>query len=506
MTPSRQHSSNGTDQRSPGLESLRAVVEPRLGIDPRALGAFRIALGLLLLFDLTVYRLPGLVTFYTDAGVFPRSALAETYPLFATWSLHALSGSAWVQGLLLALAGCAAVSLLVGYRTRLATAVSLVLLTSLYARNPHVLNGGDTILLSFLFLGLFLPLDARWSLGNPRRPDDEAGRRRCSMATVTILLHFVTIYAVNAALKFQSDIWLSGTAVRRIFRLEEYFTALGPLLAEYATLLTVANWFWIGLLTSSVFLVLFTDRLRIALVAAFVVAQVGMAATMRLGVFPFVMVAALLLFLPPRAWDRVEDLLRTIVSKTDAPLEFQLSPSLRTAATKSATPGIPAVPPRVRRIAHVASSVFLVCVLLTTVVWQVTAVGLVDSPAPELDDELSDASWAFFAPNPPDSTSWYVAEAELESGETIDAINGGDVAFDGPPDGERYPSTLWKRYGNEIRYAGDTHYEPAAAALCERLDLEHGVESLTIYHVEQPVDSDGPVGDPTSNERVSYAC
>lgn len=149
------------DRGGGALESLRAVVEPRLGIDPRALGAFRIALGLLLLADLVWYRLPGLVAFYTDDGVLPRSLLAETYPTFAATSIHAVSGSAWVQRLLFLIAGCSAVSLAVGYRTRLSTGLSLLLLASLHARNPLVVNGGDTILLTLLLLGLFLPLDAR---------------------------------------------------------------------------------------------------------------------------------------------------------------------------------------------------------------------------------------------------------------------------------------------------------------------------------------------------------
>lgn len=80
--------------------------------------------------------------FYTDDGVLPRSTLAEISPLLEAVSIHAISGSAWVQTGLLAVAACAAVGLLVGYRTRVSTGVSLVLLASLYARNPYVINGG----------------------------------------------------------------------------------------------------------------------------------------------------------------------------------------------------------------------------------------------------------------------------------------------------------------------------------------------------------------------------
>ncbi|WP_306059774.1 HTTM domain-containing protein [Natronococcus wangiae] len=495
----------GAGRRSARLEALCAVASPRLGIDLRALGAFRIALGLLVLVDLIGYRLPGLVPFYTDDGVFPRSALAEVYPPFASYSIHAASGSARVQGLLFAIAACVAVCLLVGYRTRLSTGISLALLASLHARNPHVVNGGDTILLSFLFLGLFVPLDARWSLDSDRRPRDrDAGARRaCSIATATILLHVVIIYATNAVFKYQSDVWMSGAAVPRIFHVEEYIVLFGPSLAAYPTLLTAVNWLWIFLLTASACLILFAGRLRIALVAAFVGAHLGLAATMRLGIFPFVMIAGLLLFLPPGVWNRAERLVRTggtkwgfTFSTTSNPGDTERKPTSIASAVTS---------PRVRRSARAGRPAVLVCFLVAVLLWQAMGVGFVDNPVPGLDDELTEASWAFFAPNPPDSSSWYVVEAELESGETVDAIDGGDVTFDRPPDvAETYPTILWSQYGNEVRYADEAHYEPAAAYVCERAASD--TASVTIYHVEQSVDADGPVGDPVPHERIIYGC
>jgi len=120
-------------------------VADRVAVDGRALGALRIALGLLLLADL-VLRARFLGAFYTDAGVFPRALLVERYPTISTFSLHALSGGLWWQVALFVGAGLAALSLLVGYRTRLATVASLLLLVSLHARNPLVLNAGDSLL------------------------------------------------------------------------------------------------------------------------------------------------------------------------------------------------------------------------------------------------------------------------------------------------------------------------------------------------------------------------
>ncbi|ADB60488.1 HTTM domain protein [Haloterrigena turkmenica DSM 5511] len=498
--------SKPTDRSRAALERLYALARPRLGVDPRALGAFRIVLGVLLLADLAFLRAPGLVTFYTDDGVFPRSALADAYPTFAAASLHAVSGAAWVQGLLFAIAGVAAACLLAGYRTKLSLGCSLLLLASLFARNPYVVNGGDTILLTLLFLGLFLPLEARWSLGGGRRSDEGRGRGRpvYSLGTAILCVHFVTIYAASAVHKFQSEAWLSGTAVPRIFHLEEYTVLLGPSLAEFGAVLTAINWLWVAMLSVSPFLICYTGRPRTALAAAFVCAHLGMAATMRLGVFPFVMIAGLLLFFPAPVWDRLEGATATV----GPAFRHRLPSSIRADRTGEVGRILPDSRPRfprVRRAARVGSTALLVGAFVAILLWQAASLGIAEDSTPDLDGELSDVSWSFFAPNPPDASSWYAIEATLESGETIDAVDGGDVAFDRPPDAaETYPTTLWHRYGVDMRYAGESQYEPAAAYVCEASDRD--LESVTIYHLEQSVDADGPVGDPVVNERITRSC
>ncbi|SDR42776.1 HTTM domain-containing protein [Natronobacterium texcoconense] len=480
---------------------VRRVLEPRLGIDLRALAAFRIALGLVVLADLLFVRLPGVTTFYTDSGVLPRSTLAELYPAFASASLHALSGSTWFQILLVGVGVVAAFLLTVGYRTRLATLVTVVLLASLHARNPLVLNGGDTILLSLLVLGLFLPLERRWSIDTQLRATDRVGEsdgRLFSVATAAILVHFVTIYAVNGALKFHSESWTSGTAVPRIFQLEQYVVWLGPWIADWGPVLAVSNWAWTVLLCGSVLLLVFTDRLRIALALSFIGAQLGLAATMRLGAFPFAMVAALLLFLPPRVWERLEVFVsperwRSVAERFPRSL-FALE--------------FPTLPDTFYRGARLARSAFLVVFLVTIVTWQLAGAGLVDSPS-SMPDEIEGASWSFFAPNPPEAYWWYAWEADLEGGETVGTLVDDSGEIDRPPDAaDRDPSVLWKRYGSELRYAGQTHYEPLAEYRCEQAleGYDDPPETVTVYYVEQPVATDGPVGEPTAETRLEYAC
>jgi hypothetical protein len=201
---------------------------------------------------------------------------------------------AWTQTGLLALAASAAVCLLVGYRTRLSTGVSVVLLASLYAWNPYVINGGNTILVVVLFVALALPLIARWSLAADRRrgdsdrgdvdergadggeggegetDDGKAGSdpRRCSVGTTVTLLTLVSIYMANAVANYRSDAWMSGAAVAKVFRLSEFVVRLGPFVATHAAVLETINWLWTALLSASVLLVAATGRLRTGVVPA----------------------------------------------------------------------------------------------------------------------------------------------------------------------------------------------------------------------------------------------
>ncbi|WP_340681180.1 HTTM domain-containing protein [Natrinema caseinilyticum] len=503
MTPARSDSTSTTGGDLTIPPSVRAFVRARLGIDPRALGAFRIGLGLVVVADLLVLRAPGLRTFYTDRGIRPRGRFSDARAVVTPRRFRIPLGASSPAR------GHRAVRdvRLVGYRSRIAALGSALLLASLHARNPYLVNGGDTILVSLLVLAAFLPLDSMWSLR--RRPDPRRGETRIdeehritTTATAIVLLHVVSIYAINAILKFRSDAWMSGVAVRRIFRLEDFVYLFGPMLAEQTAALTAINWLWTVTLSASVLLILTTGWLRAAIGVAFVVSHLGMAATMRLGAFPYVMVAAVLLFVPPRMWDRLAE----FASRTDPAGRLEsIAWERRSGHTAASMPSGVAVWPRLRRGGRLAGVVFLVGFALSIGCWQVVAAGLVDAPAATTDGELDGASWAFFAPNPPDSYSWYVIEADRGTGDPIDLVDGGTVDFDRPADAmDRYPTTLWKRYGTKTRGAGEAHREPAVAYFCDRAPAD--VESVTIYRFDQPVDADGPVGEPIRRERITAAC
>jgi len=454
---------------------LRRALATRVGVDPRALAAFRIAVGALILVDLLL-RARSLRAFYTDAGVLPRPALREAFPLFSRLSIHALSGAAWVQVALFCLAGAAALALLVGYRTRLALLISWVLLVSLQARNPFVLNGGDVLLRRVTFWALFLPLGARWAVDADRRAAD----RVVGVASAAVLLQVVVVYPVNAVLKLQGEEWLAGEAVRYVFSLDQFTTPLGAALTGAPTLLRVAAWGWLALVCASPLLVLATGRARAALAALFVGAHLGMFATMHLGLFPLVAVAALLPFFPPFVWDAVE--------RRVAPLASALPPV--------SSPRRLALPASVERWRGPAARTVVAVLLVLVLVWD--APGLSAAVVGDGPPAPASERWDMFAPEPLSVDGWYVVPGTLASGERVDAFRGGPVSWDRPPNlASTYPSDRWRKYLANV-YRGDARAADFARALCRRAP---DLASVEVVYVAEPTRLGAP--EPTRRENLS---
>ena len=499
---------------------LRATLARRLGVDPRALSAFRIGLGAVLLGDLLL-RSRNLVAFYTDRGILPRSLLEAKRPVISQLSVHALSGDVLLQaGLFLVAGGCAA-ALLVGYRTRLAVLLSWLLLVSLHARNPLVLNGGDSLLRRLLFWGVFLPLGSRWSLdalaGRVRgrtRSGTGARGRVAGVATAGLLIQVVLVYATNAGFKLGSGRWLSGEALAYILRLDEFTTPLGAALAEVPALLGVLEVVWLGLLVASVGLVATTGWRRGLLAGLFVGAHLWMAATMRLGVFPFVSVVALLPFFPPGVWDRESAAAATVRASS---VIGRLPPWLSLPKGEKERDGGRDEPrgelagrwQRVRARSRTAGQAAGVVLVVGLLVWNAAAVGLVEAPdgVPGSLDPAED-SWDMFAA-PPTRDVLVLAPASTDGGRQVDALHGGAVRWAPPTDGAAwYPTNRWRKYLRSVWATDDPAVlHGVADGLCHRWSRVHDshVETISLYAVLEPtkLDGDGPV---RREQLVTHSC
>ena len=311
--PAAASPSNSTGAR---LRGLFRGWQQRFGLDLRSLALFRILFGLLLLVDLAA-RLTDLRVFYSDAGVLPRVDLLGRVATGSTpWlvSLHMVSGLWGVQLLLFAVSAFCAFCLLIGYRTRLFTLLSWVLLVSLHNRNLTILNAGDLLFRVLLFWSLFLPLGARCSVDAAMKAPVRAGPGNrndrtwsvpafCFMAQVTIL------YWATALLK-NHPVWTGDlTAVWYALQLDYMALPLGVLLRELPsgllealTRTTLLVEFLVPVLIWIPFLV---GPLRLAACIVMIGMHLAFTATLQIGLFSWVCSAMWLALLPPWVWDRL---------------------------------------------------------------------------------------------------------------------------------------------------------------------------------------------------------
>lgn len=457
-------------------DSLRA----HFGVDARGLAAFRISLGTILLVNLLL-RARFLSDFYTDAGLLPSALLAEIYPGAYSISIHGQFPSIAGQLLLFAIAGGAAIALLVGYHSTTAAIVSLYLVHSLNGRNPLVINGGDLLLRQLVFWTIFLPVSERWSVDALRR-SREPRARIASLATAGLFLQMVAVYTVNAVMKHRGETWQDGTATQFVFQLDQFTVLLGDLVAEATPLVKAFGLTWYWLVTLSLLLVVLRGWPRAIFASMFVGGHASMALTMQLGLFPFISITGLLVFYPVQVWNRVERYVARPLADRTAGLRA-------TVARVRQRQMLPRPSAWLRGVGLWRSYVvpFAAAIaVLSLVIYNVGSVTAADmGPLEATDMTNNEPRWNMFAPNPLGNGVWYVMEGTTESGERVDAFRGGEVTREPPPDmAHTYPTARWRKYFSYV----DSHraargiQRGLASYLCGKYEAAHGerLDSVTI--------------------------
>ncbi len=278
------------------------------GIDLRALAAFRVAIGVILLIDLC-HRARYLVAHYTDYGVLPRNIVTEFFSNQAFWSLHLINGSAVAQVALFLVAGGFAFALMIGYRTQIAIFVSWVLLVSLQNRNPMVLNAGDVLLRCLLFWSMFLPLGAWYSVDralqdiHSKLPSGQS--RTVSIATAAILLQVACVYFVTGFLKNHASWYPDGTASYMALSIDHFTTPFGNWMRDHYEFLRYSTYGVLALERFGSILFVtpwFSSQARLCVALALMAMHAGFATTMHLGMFPYIDMASLLILIDGPYW------------------------------------------------------------------------------------------------------------------------------------------------------------------------------------------------------------
>ncbi|SDK98736.1 HTTM domain-containing protein [Natronorubrum texcoconense] len=490
----------------PRLETLARRVQRNVAqcvrIDTRTLAVFRVFVGLLIIADVLL-RARNFTHFYTEEGVVPRS-LAMELSADNAFSFYHLTTDPTLIALLMGIQILIAVQLIVGYKTRIATILSFLFVVSLDHHNPLVLSYADTLFRLLLFWAIFLPLGERWSVdavhaGRDPRPS-VAG-----VASALILCQMVYMYFLNWYHKSENELWTSGEATPLIMGLDDMTFLFVGYARQFPVLLELGSYMWYYMLMFSWLLLVLVGRKRMFLVALFAGGHASFILTVRIGAFPYVAMAGLLLFLQAQFWDD----LKAVAALVDFDTDRLTGPRTRLESVAAAVPYPRVTAPSLDQIRTGAYSVTLGVVLgslvLLSILSYIPAVALIDgnsTPEERVDDVASSfgvdqPNWSVFAPNPRTTDRYYVFPAETADGDRIDVYNDRPLTYERPSEElhTQYDTYRYRFYMNSVRSGGfnDNDVPPILADhLCETWEEEYGVEltHVNMYVVYEDITYD----------------
>jgi hypothetical protein len=333
-------------------------------------------------------------------------------------------------------AGVLACLFILGYRTRGAAVLLWGLTLSLHNRNPMVLYGADQLLRLLLFWSLFLPLGARWSFDSvSQRAKDHATQGILSVGSVALVAQIFFIYFFAALLK-SGDAWRDGTAVYYALNIDQWVTPLGRFLTGFEGLMAWGTYgtYYLELI-GPFFLIcpFFTSPVRTGAIVLFILMQISFGLCLKLGIFPFTAIIALLPLLPGWFWQRWPQGWR-VHRFNRRPLG---PPEIKTAQVRA-----------LRWCATLGCIFMITYVLVLNLESLPKYQGMMPKRLLWISETLRvDQNWDLFAPYPLTDDGWYVMPARRMDGSEFDLMTGQVVSWQKPESVvDQHWGDRWQQY------------------------------------------------------------
>ena len=420
------------------------VIKKVFSLDLRALAIMRIAIGIVLIFDLLV-RATDLLAFYTDYGVLPREAVIMNLRQIHFLSLHLISGELNFQIVLFLIALWCNVQVLIGNRTKLYTVLAWLLLLSVQNRNTLIGQAGDDVLRLALMWGIFLPWNNRYSMDSlriqVRKSNDYFG-----VSAIGLTLLIFSLYFFSACMKTAPEWTRDFTAVYYALSLDQLALPFGKWIYPYPHALKIitASVYYIELLAPFLLFVFWKKEVtRLVFTLVFLFFHIGLASTLFIGFFPFIVMAVLLGFLPSPVMDKFDSLLERLRKRFLKLEMFNINVS---------EGGVNLSPLRYYKI----QTILLVALVLYQLAWNFKSVGWISSqyiPLQTLAYNLRlDQSWGMFAPGVFKEDGWFLFEGITEDGRVIDISRDGQQMRYGKPQhiSSMFKNDRWRKYTENL--------------------------------------------------------
>lgn len=470
-------------------------------IDLRALGFYRILFGIAILIDLVI-RAFDLKAFYTDEGVFPVDLFNEYWNLPVFWSVHAWSGSLQWEVFLFALAGVFAVLLTVGYKTKLMTVLSWLMLISIQNRNPIILQGLDQLLSLILFFALFVPWEKRYSIDAKKHPEWQNQSSVFSFGSAALLIQVAMIYLFSYLLK-TGDAWrVDGTALFYALNIDEMVKPLGKYLLQFPDLLHYLTFMVLGMelaIPILFFLPFYIKESRILAVLLVIVLQTGFGLTLMVGPFPIFNIMAVMIFLPKEVWNVLDKVLG--IKRVPAAQNFEM-PALNMQL----------------KIAEYGKQLLAGAMIVYLFIWNV---GTIDDLEPDMPLWMripayatkTNQVWDLFGPTPYRDDGWFVIPGTLANGKTVNLWGPTTEIKSEKPQYtiDHFPTFRWQKYMQRMRSQDNFYLRPYFGRyLCLNWNTEHKGEErlrhLRVFFTEEYTMPPGVEMRRKLHRLISFSC
>lgn len=264
-----------------------------------SLALLRIAVGAVS-FAWALSLLPDLYAFFSAHGVEPRP---PAHPPLGSWGVLNLFPSYTVALALYGVLLAAALCLIVGYRTRLASVIVFVAVVSFEHRAPSIWNSGDGLLRIATFFLMLAPAGSSLSLDRWRSARDRFWEfpARAPWALRLIQVQISVVYLSAVWLKLHGPTWRDGTAVSYALRLQDFQRFALPPALTHSLLFSSLMTYWTIAAELTIGILVWNRTARPLVLALGVGLHLGVGFNLELGFFSELMIACYLAFLSPAA-------------------------------------------------------------------------------------------------------------------------------------------------------------------------------------------------------------
>ena len=279
------------------MKMILRYPSPRMfEMDVRAVGIFRITLGMVLLAD-QVIRLVEWDAFHGPDSLMAHEARHRWEGVWM-WSVYWMTENRGLPYLLEAVRLIATIGLTLGIRSRVMAGIAFIVVSSVMNYNPLLLQGGDRVLVVMLFFAIFLPLGGRYSLEALWHGPEKHEKFR-SIGSAAYAIQVILVFFMSGILK-TSAAWTSDfTAISMAVHLEDFATELARLWRH-----------WDPVAQTLTFIVIWIEWLAPAIalgpgfwarsigIGALLMLEVGIWLSLEVGLFPFISIISLLPLVP----------------------------------------------------------------------------------------------------------------------------------------------------------------------------------------------------------------